>query len=231
MNEFDPKDPLNRCKGEPRTANAALGDYYRMGNGRSLRALYACYRGQSASESLAKPPVTKRFSTICTWSSRFSWVERISMQEQLDRAQVETAKNKALAEQIAKWSERQITVRDRDWNQAEEVRKIVDKILEVAPQFIKRHQKTIKGKNGAPDTLLIREALDIKLMISALSTASNLQRLAAEMETEHSLNENTTPENLEEVRRRRWESIQAQLVEVTEHDGYETDNDQEREDE
>jgi hypothetical protein len=46
-----------------------------------------------------------------------------------------------------------------------------------------------------------------------MTAASKLQRLAAEMETEHTVNENTTPENIEEVRQKRWESIKDALGE------------------
>lgn len=222
MIEFDLKNPLTRCKGEPKTANAALGDYFRMGSGRSLRALFADYRGQIADKSLTKRPPTSRLATISTWSARFSWQERIACQEQIDRIQAELLKSNALAEQFNRWAERQITVRDRDWDQAEEIRKLVDQILVTAPNYLKRSQKTIKGKDGSPDTVIIREQLDLKLLIGGLQVASRLQRLAVEMETEHNLNENTTPENLEEIRKRRWDAIKEQLAELETEDEDET---------
>lgn len=217
MVTFDPDNPLARCHGEPRTSNAGLLDYYRMGSGRSIRALATEYRNRNAINPLSNPP-TLRVSTILTWSGRYDWQARIARREELDLAEEKRVKTKALEESAKLWAERRLAVRDRDWNQGEAIRNLTDEILARAPEFIKTKQRTITGKNGAPDTVIITRQLDIKLMIDALSTSSKLQRLAAEMETEHSLNENTTPEDLESIRQKRWAAIQPQLEELSEDD-------------
>jgi hypothetical protein len=218
MIEFDVNSPLTRCKGEPKTANAALYDYFSMGPGRSLRGLFTNYLDQSANKSLTNVPPTRYLSTISTWSTKFSWVSRVARQEEIDRQKTAQMRADALQAQLNLWSERQFSVRERDWNQGEEIRNLFEKMIKEAPNYIKQSRRTIKGKGGNPDTVIIHEKLDIKLMISALSTASTIQRLAAEMETDHNLNELTTPENLDEVRKKRWAEIAPRLFEAISDD-------------
>lgn len=217
MVTYDPDNPLARCHSESKLANAGLLDYYQMGSGRSLRTLFSKYRNQNSNSALTPSP-TNRLSTITTWSVRFSWQERIARREELDLAEDKRVKSKALEESAKAWAERRLAVRERDWEQAEAIRDLMDEVLESAPKYIKRRQRTIKGKDGAPDTIVITESLDVKLMITGTQVASKMQRLAAEMETEHSLNENTTPEDLESIRQKRWAAIQPQLEELSEDD-------------
>jgi len=68
MINFDPDSPLSQCVGEPRTANAGLLDYYNMGAGRTLRALWEIYRKNKLSNPEAKPPTT-RLQTVFSWSN------------------------------------------------------------------------------------------------------------------------------------------------------------------
>jgi hypothetical protein len=222
---YDPDTPLARCKGESNTANVGLHDYYTMGATRSLVNLYREYRNRLSNGSLPLPP-TGRLTTIKTWSQKNGWVERVSRQEEIDRKSDADAKARALEAEAQKWAERRIQVRERDWSQAEAVRKLTDAILEVSPNYIKRRQRTVKGKNGGPDTIIIQETPDMKLMLQGLRVSSQLQRLAAEMETDHTLAEVTSPEELEEIRKRRWKSIADQLKESSsEEDDFEEDDD------
>lgn len=220
MIDFDPSRPLDRCAGETRPAADALLDYYRMGSGRSLRALLERYRTQAGSEGDSIRPPTRRFSTLFGWSRNNDWQARIEAQSRLDKAAEDHAKAAAMAEAAARWAERRLTVRERDWAQAERLRQLADSILDEAPKFIKTTRKFIPGRpadgdrDGTPDREIITVAIDAKLMVGSLEAASKLQRLAAEMETEHTLAETLPAENIEEVRAKRWAAIQDQIAEA-----------------
>lgn len=86
MSEWDPEDPLRRVRGESRAANRALYDYALMGEGqRSLRGLLARYVKQASDESQTEAPPTTRWPTICTWSSRNTWVARCARFDEQQR--------------------------------------------------------------------------------------------------------------------------------------------------
>jgi hypothetical protein len=207
---FDPDSPLSRCRGELPRAHDALLDYYRLGSGRSLRAIHAEYRERSESEGITKVP-TKRFATLSKWSTANRWQERIELQSRIDLETERRMKEEALRAEAEKWAQRQLDVRERDWQQGEELRVLVDRILGESPKFIKNSRRFIPGRNGDPDREIITVGIDAKLMTNALVAASKLQRLAAEMETDHTLNDNVNEESIEDVRKKRWEKAQAAI--------------------
>jgi hypothetical protein len=213
MITFDPKYPLSRCIGEPKTANAGLVDYYKMGSGRTLRDLCALYQERLEKNPQIKPPTT-RVRTIFSWSNKFEWQNRVELMEEIDRELEEAAKKKAIHEKMKVWADRQESIRERDYSQAEQLRDLADSVLAEGPKFTKTTRKLIKGTNGKPDREIITVALDAKLMTNAIMAASKLQRLAAEMETEHTIEESTTPEEIERVREKRWEAVKEVLSEL-----------------
>lgn len=211
---YDPDHPLDRCAGEQRQAHDSLLDYWRMGSGRSLRVLLERYRTQAASgEDSIKPP-TRRFATIFKWSRENLWQDRMTRQTEIDLEAERQARADALKAEAAKWAERRLAVRERDWGQAEQLRELAEGILKEAPKFKKNSRRFIAGKEGEPDREVITLAIDAKLMVSAIEAASKLQRLAAEMETEHTLAETTDAEDIEKVRQKRWADVQEQLTDA-----------------
>lgn len=184
-----------------------------MGSGRSIRALVAKYRVLYESGEGSKIP-TKRHATIIKWSSANRWQERIEIQTRMDLEAEKKAKADALRAEAGKWAQRQLDVRERDWMQGEALRVLVDKILAESPKFLKTTRKLIPGRNGEPDREIVTVGIDAKLMTNALVAASKLQRLAAEMETDHSLNENVDVEDIEAIRRKRWEDAQPALADA-----------------
>lgn len=211
---YDAEHPLDRYQGETAAAHTALNDYYNMGSGRSLRGLSQKYRELTESDQGTKLPPTRRMATISSWSTTFQWQERVDQADRLQRREEERLKAEAMAAEAAKWAERRIQVRERDWNQAERLRMLADQILDEGPKFLKTKRKFIEGKDGAPDKEIITVAIDAKLMTGAMVAASKLQRLAAEMETEHTLEDTVCAESIEEVRSKRWEKVQSALADA-----------------
>lgn len=167
MPPFDPEKPLARLVGEPLKNHAALLDYYGLGDGRSLSKLIERYRDAS------KTSPTVRIATLKKWSAEWAWQARIEAQKLLDDA-----------EDARIWAERRQAIREADFQQAEKLRGLADKMLEKADRFIKQKRRRIKGRDGAPDREIITLELNPRLLIDAAKLASDLGRRAAGMETE-----------------------------------------------
>jgi len=87
--------------------------------------------------------------------------------------------------EITKWVNRQLKIRDLDFDQGNALRDLATLILERGPDFIKR---TVSEKVLQDGTIQrdVKLALDGNLAVRCLEAASKLQRLAAEMHTDSS---------------------------------------------
>lgn len=171
--DWNREAPLLRVKGESQRANDALKDYYAMGSGRSLRKLHDFYSQQASDETSMERPPTTKWTTLSKWSAMFDWVERVREQQAIQEAEDE-----------ARWAERRLVIRERDWRQSEELRQVGDKILAEAPMFLRRQHKFVPGQGGEPDREVITLALNGQLAIKAIELGSKLARLSAEMESD-----------------------------------------------
>lgn len=127
-------DPWDRRKDETKRAHDALLDYCAMGGGRSIRALFAQYRQQSATfaatgAATRKPP-TRRLRTIMTWSSRFDWPERAAAWDTHMRTREED-----------KWAAFLEELREKE-------RRMSDKLLEKADQMLKYPLARVVKREG-----------------------------------------------------------------------------------
>lgn len=190
--EFNPDDPLSRVRpGESRKANAALRDYVFMGTSRSIESLYNRYREAYERDPQYKPPSLSR-SNLYTWSSRMRWQERLDRFLELEDARLR-----------AEWEERARKIREADYQDGEELRALHRRIMQEAPNYIKTRRRIVRGtprvvdpngktiQPGEPDKEIITVQLDINLLIRALKTGSDLQRLAAGLETDRTASDVT----------------------------------------
>lgn len=108
------------------------------------------------------------------WSSTHDWVKRAAAHDkhvaELDRLE---------------WIDRRKQLRDADWGDGQAVRKLVMDALPEASRFIERKERFVKGTDGQPDQLIITESFNINGLVSALTGADKLQRLATDEPTEH----------------------------------------------
>lgn len=204
--QYNEETPLEKIPGETQRANLALFDYYSLGPGRSMQTLLNRYK-----EDIAKglKPPTRRFSTLLDWSRFNGWQERVAAQERIDRAKIQ-----------ARWLERQDAIREADYLQGEKIRQLADDALSQAPAFLKQKRRVIKGQKGKegeadePDQIIITMAIDAKLIVQAAKTASDLQRRAAGLGDETTINHQgevaTYPITLQEFKKRQ-QSRRAQV--------------------
>jgi len=183
---WNPKAPLERAQGVSRKSNQALRDYAMMGSGRSQRKLIEHYKGQAASNPLAKPP-TLIYGTLAGWCLRNDWVARVDAWTTIQQERDE-----------AEWVERRRQIRQDDWKLADRLRELVNEILDAAPTFYRRKSKIERGETTTRKTRISDEetiiekvrvdkqvitvALDGHLMAKAAKAASALGRLAAEVQ-------------------------------------------------
>ncbi len=109
-----------------------------------------------------------------TWATNNNWVARSA------------AYDEYLAEQDRlQWEKRRADMRERDWQQAEELRRLVDDAIPHAQQFIRSKRTFAQGQDGEPDREIITLNFDITGLTRVLVDASKLQRLAADLVTDN----------------------------------------------
>ena len=167
---FDPENPLARVvavqnvsRGESRNAHQALLDNYAWRC--SLREQAKRYRQQDGSIPSAKPPTTS-YTMLMKWSTWYAWEERKNLQKLIDQE----------AERQL-WLERRAQARELDWSQGGKLRDLADRVIEEAPNFVKEW-------TSLEDGMLVKyKALSTDALVKVAKLASDLQRLAAGMET------------------------------------------------
>jgi len=85
----------------------------------------------------------------------------------------------------AKWVERRLRLRERDWTQGEALRRIFDESLPHAQGFIRSKTAHIPAQGDTPARNVITMAFDITGLAMVLEKASKLQRLASELSTDN----------------------------------------------
>lgn len=162
--------PWQQRQDESPKAYAAFCSYYLLPvNDRSIDVAWrrGAKQGQNRGQKRAPSQWQK-------WSATFNWVKRAA------------AHDKHLAElDRLKWVERRKQMREAEWGDAEQVRQLVMEALPEASRFVQRKEVFTKGKDGAPDTLVITESFNIVGLMQTRAGADKLQRLATDEPTEH----------------------------------------------
>lgn len=112
------------------------------------------------------------------WSSKYNWVARATAHDTY-------LAKKEQDEYDALWEERRRIARQRDFEQADKIRAIIDESLPHAERFIKSSRSFIQGKDGAPDKEIITLSFDLTGLSRVLTDVSKLQRLANDQSTEN----------------------------------------------
>lgn len=121
------------------------------------------------------------------WCTNFEWRKRAIAHDDM------------MAErELAKWEERRVAARERDWEQAEALRDIVAGALPSATQFFRRQVSQPQGgvptimneagqviQQGVPAQVVVTVAFDVVGMTSVLREASKIQRLTVNESTEN----------------------------------------------
>lgn len=76
------------------------------------------------------------------------------------------------------WEKRRIEVKELDYQQSLAIRRLYDKVVTVAEDFITENKVLIPGKDGEPAKEIINRKLEVPQLIKALEVASKLARLA-----------------------------------------------------
>lgn len=160
----------HRLPEESVQAYAAFCQYYVLPPGeRSIDAAWSKSAGKDQGKRGRNVP-----RHWYTWSSQHKWVERAAAHDEhlaeLDRQ---------------KWAERRKQLQEADWQDGQQVRRMVMDALPEASRFIQRKEVRIKGQKGQPDQLIITESFNIVGLVNALTGANKIQRLATNEPTDN----------------------------------------------
>lgn len=176
-----PLDSLSTSEGkiiETAKHSQALRDYAMLGPARSLIKLLHRYTAYAPDGP--KPPTTS-IDTLKTWSAQFDWQSRIAAWD-LQEAERD----------MLEWEQRRRELRERDWNEGNDLRDKVQTFIEQLPRFtrtqIAETESTEQDAQGN-DVKVITRIVTVKLnanltqLARALERASKLQRLATDLPT------------------------------------------------
>lgn len=163
----------DRLPGESAKAFEAFTAYCRQAA--RARSIEAAYQSTVAASEQGKR-VRSAPRRWYTWSSDHSWVLRAA------------AYDEYLAEEDRLlWEERRKRLKERDWDQAEALRQIVEDALPHAERFLRQSTVTVPGdpQRGTPERQIITVQFDIAALTRVLVEASKLQRLATDEPTDN----------------------------------------------
>lgn len=165
-------DPWEQQEGETSKAFAAFSLYLRQPAAtRSIEAAWKSVEGRQRSSSHAP-------GYWFAWSVKYSWLARA------------TAHDAYLAkreqdEYDAVWLERRRIARNRDYTQADELRRIIDEALPQAERFLRTQRTIVPARDNTPEREVITMGFDIVGLARVLAEASKLQRLSNNESTEN----------------------------------------------
>lgn len=176
INEID-YSLLKKMPDEPDRAYQGFREYCRLGVSRSHHKLIAKFN-RMRKEGIT-PPCKSR-ATISNWSVAFNWVKRVSVWDMYQADRLDE-----------KWRNRRVKLLEDDWKAGEKLRSLADKVLKKTPKFIHAKREIIKDDSGNVIKEIVREKIDVRVIINALKTASELQRLSVGF-TDKVVNNNLT---------------------------------------
>lgn len=100
-------------------------------------------------------------TTFFRWSRQYNWLERAAEHDNY-LAEIERLR----------WAERRQQVREDDYTQGGDLRKLADQMIEDAGNYIKERRVIEDG------TVIIYRQIDISIALKMIDLASHLQRLA-----------------------------------------------------
>jgi len=162
-----------RLGAESSKAHAAFLVYMRLPP--NERSIDAAWRATNQHQTSTEKRATGQWKL---WSSQHAWVARAAEHD----AHVARLEQDA---EDAKWVERRLRLRERDWTQGEALRRIFDESLPHAQGFIRSKTAHIPAQGDAPARVVITMAFDITGLAAVLERASKLQRLACGNVTDH----------------------------------------------
>lgn len=175
-------EPWGRRENETGKAYAAFLEYLRLPS--HLRSVGRAYR---SSQKLDEASMVTAPSNWRDWAARHEWMERATSWDK-----------KATEDDLDKWEKRRAAAKERDWDQAERLRAIVDEALPSVNRFFRRNVGAPQGgeptvinqegqviRQGTPSQVIITVAFDVTGMTKVLMDASKLQRLVLDEPTDN----------------------------------------------
>lgn len=166
--EWKEDDPLAHIKWESEAAHQALVDFWRMGPTRTPGKLARKYANMP--HDIEVEPPTRSFGTIQTWCREKWW-----------RARIRAAHNLHIQQQEALWRQRQLELRQQDWELGNKLRQQVLDFLDLVPFFEKKRVGMhVDAEGRRYKVFTVRLNVSLPQLAQAAKVASELQRVAVE---------------------------------------------------
>lgn len=190
-------------------------------------AAFCPYRDAGAERSLESVArqLHKSKQLLGRWSMKFRWVERAQAYDRDQERMLADAKQKALGDEAAKWAERALALREREWTTAQELLKKADDMLKfpLMERELKRDTRIGAGGEIIEEVTIIHPAKwGFRDAAALFDLAARLQRNAVGVEstTVKTKVEGTGKdgailvEDVEARRRQRWQDALPALAEL-----------------
>lgn len=192
--ESEQKDWL-RLPGEPANWYLRFKRYCRMGQSRSLLGVF-----NTEQEALGKKKRLRPFGNWIHRYEQFRWKERAGAYDQwIDQR-----------EQRA-WEKRRVEFREREVKLADALIKKAEQMLQF-PLATSRKETVVDGVTV--NNIITPARWGMRDAAAMLDTADKLMRLALMVETSREVKDVVINEDIEAIRKRRWEQIRGELVAV-----------------
>lgn len=127
------------------------------------RSIQTAYRASSEYQSSTEKRASGRWSQ---WAAQHDWIARAAEHD------THLAKQDELL-----WEERRRRKKEREWDQTEAIRDIVQDAIPHARQFVRRKTAFVKGENGQPDREIITMEFDIVGLTTVVEKIGKVQNL------------------------------------------------------
>jgi hypothetical protein len=161
--------PWLQAEGEPDEAYVAFGWFRDFG---PLRTLDAVWRAHSGPNRAPRAPGNWK-----RWKSRYDWSARAQAYDDRNDERLDEARIEAIGAHAGAWAQRQMEVREKDWQLADRLRQMADKMVD-------------RIEESMDDPEFIPSVGDV---VRLAKTVSEIQRLAAELATQQVVTQQAPP--------------------------------------
>lgn len=202
LNQYG-SEPFHRLDTESEAWHLRFMRFCRLGPTRTLLGFFNIERAEKGLKGARE--ISGAFERRVT---QFDWIARAQAYDRYINRREQ-----------GEWEQRRKSFRERELGIAQALIKKAEQMLQF-PLAVTNQETTQEGGKTVVHTTILPARWTFSDASRIIDTADKLMRLALEMETEHQAIDATIagPEDMEEIRRRRWEQIAPMLAALDDDD-------------
>lgn len=198
MTDTNELKPWMRQPGEPSGWYLRFKRYCRLGPSRSILGLYNSERVEKGRNKVIK--------TAGAWVRRaemFNWVERAASYDKM----IDEREQKA-------WDKRRAEFREREVKLADSLIEKAEQMLQFPLATTKQESHTEQDGRQVINNVFLPARWRMRDAAAIIDTADKLMRLALLVETNREIHEVVVADDIDDVRRKRWDQIKDELIQA-----------------